>query len=65
MRTLILNSAFAITFCWAAAVLLVRRWLAPKTPRRTEVSTRCAGVVTIEVTDGMFVSPETQSNLRA
>src|ERR1700730_16520418 len=28
MRTLILNSAFAITFCWAVAVLLVRRWLA-------------------------------------
>jgi hypothetical protein len=37
MRTLILNSAFAITFCWAVAVLLVRRWLAPKTPRKPEL----------------------------
>jgi hypothetical protein len=30
MRTLILSSAFAITFCWAVAVLLVRRWLMPR-----------------------------------
>jgi hypothetical protein len=30
MRTVILNSAFTILFCWAAAVLLVRRRLTPK-----------------------------------
>jgi len=29
MRTLILNSGFAILFCWGAAVVLVRRWLTP------------------------------------
>jgi hypothetical protein len=37
MRTLILSSAFAITFCWAAAVLLVRRWLMPKVSRKPEI----------------------------
>jgi len=33
-------SAFAITFCWAVAVLLVRRWLAPKTPRKPETESQ-------------------------
>jgi hypothetical protein len=37
MRTLILSSAFAITFCWAVAVLLVRRWLMPKVSREPEI----------------------------
>ena len=37
MRTLILSSAFAITFCWAVAVLLVRRWLMPKVSRKPDI----------------------------
>jgi hypothetical protein len=37
MRTLILSSAFAITLCWAVAVLLVRRWLMPKVSRKPEI----------------------------
>jgi hypothetical protein len=40
MQTPILISAFAITFCWAVAVLLVRRWLMPKVPREPEIESQ-------------------------
>jgi hypothetical protein len=40
MQTPILISALAITFCWAVAVLLVRRWLMPKASREPEIESR-------------------------
>jgi len=40
MQTPILISVFAITFCWAVAVLLVRRWLMPKVSREPEIESQ-------------------------
>ena len=37
MQTLVLSSPFAITLCWAVAVLLVRRWLMPKVSCKPEI----------------------------
>ena len=40
MHTPILISAFSIVFCWAVAVLLLRRWLMPKVPREPEIESQ-------------------------
>jgi hypothetical protein len=39
-QTPILILAFAITLCWAVAVLLVGWWLMPRVSRETEIETR-------------------------